>query len=138
MSFFLISKSIKYYTFQLTWNCPCRQSMTPKISVQILYFWKRYPIWGTESTFVDCSQYLATGSYEDSMFTSRTPRAQHAHFAFLVEIIQNTPSIHSRIGPFLELRTILVPRDPYDNSEMSVRARSLQTVITGLLTQTGF
>ena len=106
-------------TFQFTWNCPCRQSMAPKTSVQILYFWKRP--WVNIYWFL--CQYLTPGIiwglYVHLQDTTRATRP------FLVDI---TPSR-------VVLSAILVPRDPWDNSEMCVRARSL---VRRLLTQTRF
>ena len=106
-------------TFQFAWDCPCRQSMTPKTSVQILYFWKRP--WVNIYWFL--RQYLTSGVIWGLYVCIRdTPDATRP---FLVDI---SPSR-------AVFRAILVPRVPCDNSDMCVRARSL---VTRLLTQTGF
>ena len=106
-------------TFQLTWNCPCRQSMTPKTSVQILYFWKRP--WVNIYWFL--CQYLTSGVIWGLYVCLRdTPDATRP---FLVDI---TPSR-------VVVSAIFVPRGVCDNSEMCIRARSL---VMRLLTQTGF
>jgi len=106
-------------TFQLMWNCPCRQSMTMKISSQILHFWKRP--WVNIYWFF--CRYLTPGViwglYVHLRDTSDATRP------FPVDI---TPSR-------VVFSAILVPRDSFDNSEMCVHARSL---VRRLLTQTGF
>ena len=78
-----------------------------------------------ESTFIDFSVDIwLLGSYEDSMFTYGTPRTQRAHFQSILRPLAR-----------VVFSAILVPRDPFDNSEMCVHARSL---VRRLLTQTGF
>ena len=106
-------------TLQFTWNCPCRQSMTPKTSVQILYFWKRPR---RQHLLISPSIFDSWGHMRALCPPRDTPEATRS---FLVDI---TPSR-------VVFSVILVPRDPCDNSEMCVRARSL---VTRLLTQTGF
>ena len=93
--------------------------MTPKISSQILSFWKRP--WVNIYWFL--RQYLTSGViwglYVHILDTSDATRP------FLVDI---SPSR-------VVFRAILVPRVPWDNSEICVRARSL---VTRLLSQTDF
>ena len=106
-------------TFHFTWNCPCRQSTTVKISSQTLHFWKRP--WANIYWFF--CQYLTPGVIWGLYVRLRdTPDATRP---FLVDI---TPSR-------VVFSANLVPRVPWDNSEMCVLARSL---VTRLLTQTGF
>ena len=106
-------------TFHFTGNCPCRQLMTPTTSVQILYFWKRP--WVNIYRFF--CQYLTPGVIWGLYVHLRdTPGATRS---FLVDITS------SRVV----FSAISVPRDPCDNSEMCVRARSL---VMRLLSQTCF
>ena len=97
----------------------CRQSMTPKISVRISYFWK----WPWANIYWFFCQYLTSGViwglYECQRNTLDATRS------FLVDITA------SRVV----FSAILVPRDPCDNSEMCVHARSL---VTRLLSQMDF
>ena len=106
-------------TFQFTWHCPCRQSMTPKTSVQILYFWKSP--WVNIYWFL--GQYLTTGVIWGLYVHIRD--IPDSMSPFLVDIASSRVVFDS----------ILAPRDPCVNSEPSVRARSL---VTRLLTQTVF
>ena len=104
-------------TFHFTGNCPCRQLMTPTTSVQIVCFWKRP--WVNIYRFF--CQYLTPGVIWGLYVHLRdTPDATRP---FLVDITS------SRVV----FSAILVPRDPCDNSEMCVRARSL---VMRLLSQT--
>ena len=97
----------------------CRQSMTPKISVRISYFWK----WPWSNIYWFFCQYLTSGVIWGLYECQRnTPDATRS---FLVDITA------SRVV----FSAILVPRDPCDNSEMCVHARSL---VTRLLSQTDF
>ena len=106
-------------TFHFTWNCPCRQSTTVKISSQILHFWKRP--WANIYWFF--CQYLTPGVIWGLYVRLRdTPDATRP---FLVDI---TPSR-------VVFSAIWVPRDPCDNSEMCVHTRSL---VTRVLSQTDF
>ena len=107
-------------SLQFTWICPCRQSRTVKIiSSQILHFWKRP--WVNFYWFF--CQYLTPGViWGLYVHVKDTPDATRP---FLVDISPSRAVFSAD----------LVPRDPCDNSEMCVRARSL---VTRLLTQTGF
>ena len=103
--------------FHFTGNCPCRQLMTPTTSVQIVCFWKRP--WVNIYRFF--CQYLTPGVIWGLYVHLRdTPDATRP---FLVDITS------SRVV----FSAISVPRDPCDNSEMCVRARSL---VMRLLSQT--
>ena len=104
---------------QFTWNCPCRQSMTLKISVRILYFWNRP--WVNIYWFL--CQYLTSGVIWGLYVRLRD--IPDATRPFLVDITSSRVVFSAN----------LVPRGPWDNSEMCVRARSL---VMRLLTQTGF
>ena len=107
-------------TFQFTWDCPWRQSVTPKISVWILCFWKRPRV----NIYWFLRQYLTSGVIWGLYVRLRdTPDATRP---FLV--VDITPSRVVFI-------VILAPGDPWDNSEVCVHSRSL---FTRLLTQTGF
>ena len=106
-------------SFQFTWDCPWWQSMVLKISTEILNFY-RHP-WVKIYRFL--CQYLAPGGHIGLYVHLRD--TADATRPFLVVI---TPSR-------VIFRAILVPRDPWDNSEMIVHAWSL---VTRLLTQMGF
>ena len=106
-------------TFQFTRDCSWQQSMTPKISTEILNFCRHS--WVKIYWFL--CQYLAPGGHIGL-------------YVHLRDTADATRPFLSRITPSRAVfRAILVPRDPWDNSEMIVRARSL---VTRLLTQTGF
>ena len=108
-------------TFRFTWDCPCRKSMTPKISVQILYFWKRPRV----RIYWFLRQYLTSGVIWGLYVCLRdTPGATRL---FLVDIAPSRAVFSA----------ILVPRVPWDNSEMCVsRVVSCQETLTsdGFLT----
>ena len=98
-------------------TCPCRQSMTVKMSSQILDFWKRPGV----NIYGFFCQYLTSGVIWGLYVHVRdTPDATRP---FLVDI---TPSR-------VVFSAILVPRDVCDNSNMCVRAGSL---VRRLLSQT--
>ena len=102
-----------------SWDCPCRQSPTVKISSQILHFWKRP--WVNIYWFF--CQYLTPGVIWGLYVRLRdTPDATRP---FLVDITSSRVVFSAN----------LVPRVPWDNSEMCVLARSL---VMRLLSQTGF
>ena len=104
---------------QFTWNCPCRQSMTLKISVRILYFWNRP--WVNIYWFL--CQYLTSGVIWGLYVRLRDiPGATRP---FLVDITSSRVVFSAN----------LVPGVPCDNSKMCVRAWSL---VMRLLSQTGF
>ena len=93
--------------------------MTPKISTEILNFC-RHP-WVKIFRFL--RQYLAYGGHIGL-------------YVCLRDTADAMRSFLSRVSPSRAVfRAILVPRDPWDNSEIIVRAWSL---VTRLLTQTGF
>ena len=93
--------------------------MTPKISTEILNFC-RHP-WVKIYRFL--RQYLTYGGHIGL-------------YVCLQDTADATRTFLSRITPSRAVfRAILVPRDPWDNSEMIVRAWSL---VTRLLTQTDF
>ena len=106
-------------TFQFTWDCPWRQSVTPKISVWILCFCKRPRV----NIYWFLCQYLTSGVIWGLYVRLRV--SPDATRPFLVDIAP------SRVVFIV----ILAPGDPWDNSEMCVHSRSL---FTRLLTQTGF
>ena len=100
-------------------TCPCRQSVTEKISSQNSHFCKRP--WVNIYWFF--CQYLTPGViWGLYVRLGDTPGAKRS---FLVDI---TPSR-------VVFSAIFVPRGVCDNSEMCIRARSL---VMRLLTQTGF
>ena len=102
-----------------SWDCPCWQSMTLKISSQILHFWKRP--WANIYWFF--CQYLGPG-VRLGLYV-RVRDTSDATRPFLVDITPSRAVFSAN----------LVPRGPWDNSEMCVRARSL---VMRLLTDTGF
>ena len=102
-----------------SWACPCRQSTTVKISSQILHFWKRP--WVNIYWFF--CQYL-------------TPEVIWGLYVRLRDIPDATRPFLVDITPSrVVFSAILVPRGPWDNSEMCVHSRSL---VKRLLSQTGF
>ena len=106
-------------TLQFTRDCSWQQSMTPKISTEILNFCRH--CWVKIYWFL--CQYLAPGDHIGL-------------YVHLRDTADATRPFLSRITPSRAVfKTILVPRDPWDNSEMIVHAWSL---VTRLLTQTGF
>ena len=108
-------------TFQLTWDCPSwRQSVTPKISVWISYFWKR--------PRVNVYYFLRSPSIFDVWGHMRTLCPPTRHLA------RNDP-IYRNYSPRVSFSVISVPRDLWGNSEMCVRERSLVTRL--FLTQAG-
>ena len=106
-------------TFQFTWNCPCRQSWTPNISVQMMYFWKRS--WVNIYWFL--GQYLASG----------VVWGLYVHLRDILDAIR--PFLVDITSSRVVFSAILVPRDPCDNSEMFIHTRSL---VTRLLSQIRF
>ena len=106
-------------TFQFTWNCPCRQLMTPTSQ------WYKSCISGneSESIFIDSSVNIwHLGSYDDSLYVNLQDFSDAIH-QFLVDITSSKVYFIS----------IFVPRDTCNDSETSVHARSL---VTRLLVQT--
>ena len=106
-------------TFQFTRGCPWWQSATLKISVWILYFWKRPRV----NIYWFLCQYLTSGAIWGLYVCLRD--TLDATRPFLVDITPSRAVFSAN----------LVPRDPWDNSEMCVRARSL---VMRLLTETDF